>query len=79
MMPGIAGVLAGRCCFDPETGMFYVPSNTIPYTVRLENHKHLVLAIMENCCYGNSGWYSTLEPPYGRLTAIDMHTGEHNG
>lgn len=79
LMPGIAGGASwAGAAFDPETGMFYVPSNTIPYTVRLEKSQTPGIGY-----YGKTVAMGTLDgiplwkPPYGRLTAIDMHTGEH--
>lgn len=79
LMPGIAGGASwAGAAFDPDTGMFYVPSNTIPYAVTLEKSK--VPAIGYE---GKTVAVETLDgiplwkPPYGRLTAIDMHTGDH--
>lgn len=79
LMPGIAGGASwAGAAFDPETGLFYVPSNTIPYAVTLEKSK-----IPHIGYEGKTVAVETLDgiplwkPPYGRLTAIDMHTGEH--
>ncbi|WP_205940832.1 pyrroloquinoline quinone-dependent dehydrogenase [Pedobacter paludis] len=79
LMPGIAGGASwAGAAFDPETGMFYVPSNTIPYAVTLEKS-----AIPHIGYDGKTVAVETIDgiplwkPPYGRLTAIDMHTGDH--
>lgn len=79
LMPGIAGGASwAGAAFDPETGMFYVPSNTIPYAVTLEKSKtpHIGYdgkTVAVETLNGIPLW----KPPYGRLTAIDMHTGNH--
>ncbi|MDB5023568.1 MAG: hypothetical protein JWP78_1323 [Mucilaginibacter sp.] len=78
-MPGIAGGASwSGAAFDPETEMLYVPSNTIPYAVTLEK------SIVPGLGYqGKTVAVETMDgiplwkPPYGRLTAIDMNTGEH--
>jgi quinoprotein glucose dehydrogenase len=79
LMPGIAGGASwAGAAFDPETGMFYVPSNTIPYAVTLEkagtpNIGYVGKTVAVETINGIPLW----KPPYGRLTAIDMHTGDH--
>ncbi|WP_316743091.1 pyrroloquinoline quinone-dependent dehydrogenase [Pedobacter antarcticus] len=79
LMPGIAGGASwAGAAFDPETGMFYVPSNTIPYAVTLEKSKTPQIGydgktVAVETLNGIPLW----KPPYGRLTAIDMHTGDH--
>ncbi len=67
---------------DPETGMIYVPSQTRPVSVSLT----LPDPNRSNLRYVPDGWYERVEgprglplvkPPYGRVTAIDLATGEH--
>jgi quinoprotein glucose dehydrogenase len=78
-MPGIAGGAswAGAAC-DPETGTLYVPSITLPYAATLATspaaHDDYVgtLAPVETM-QGVPLW----KPPYGRITAIDLNTGDH--
>lgn len=79
-MPGWAGGAswAGAAC-DPETGMMYIPSITNPIAVSLvkqENVPHAPYvgagAPMETM-QGLPLW----KPPYGRITAIDLNTGDH--
>ncbi len=67
--------------FDPETGYFYVPSITSPFVADLYpgDPDHTDLAYVK----GSRRWLPgprglpLFKPPYGRITAIDMHTGEH--
>jgi quinoprotein glucose dehydrogenase len=78
-MPGIAGGAswAGAAC-DPESGMLYVPSNTIPFAVTMAKSPvpHADYA-------GTPAPVETMQgvplwkPPYGRITAIDLNTGDH--
>ena len=67
--------------FDPETGLIYIPSITAPFVA------DLVLGDPEvtNLRYvkGARRWLGgpqglpLFKPPYGRITAINMNTGEH--
>jgi glucose dehydrogenase len=79
-MPGWAGGAswAGAAC-DPETGMMYIPSITSPLTISIANPGTLspapyigMPAPMETL-QGVPLW----KPPYGRITAIDLNTGDH--
>ena len=67
--------------FDPETGMLYIPSSTGPIVVKLSK---------PNPTYSNFQYSRTMggnpigprglplfKPPYGRITAINLNTGEH--
>jgi quinoprotein glucose dehydrogenase len=79
LMPGIAGGASwAGAAFDPETGIFYVPSNTIPYAVTLNKS-----AIPGADYVGRVAPVETLQgipiwkPPYGRITAIDLNTGDY--
>ena len=66
--------------FDPETGMLYVGSFTNPIVLALEPPDD-----DSDITYVRGGgaelpWLSGLpivKPPWGRITAIDMHSGEH--
>jgi quinoprotein glucose dehydrogenase len=79
MMPGIAGGASwAGAAFDPETGIFYVSSNTIPYAVTMTKSP------LPHADYiGRVAPVETIEgvplwkPPYGRITAIDLNTGDH--
>lgn len=67
--------------FDPETGYFYVPSITSPFVADLfpGDPDDTDLAYVK----GTRRWVAgprglpLFKPPYGRVTAIDMNTGEH--
>jgi quinoprotein glucose dehydrogenase len=66
---------------DKETGMLYVSSSTVLRPMSLEKGKS-ELTDMDYVAYlGNSriGPYGLplVKPPYGRITAIDLNTGEH--
>lgn len=80
MMPGWAGGSSwAGAAFDPETGITYVSSITNPLAITMTGNNprfpHPVV--------GFPGPMQTLEglplwkPPYGRVTAIDLNTGEH--
>jgi quinoprotein glucose dehydrogenase len=78
-MPGIAGGASwsGAAC-DPETGVCYVSSVTLPYSATL------VPSPVPNTGYiGKMAPVETMngvpiwKPPYGRVTAIDLNTGDH--
>jgi quinoprotein glucose dehydrogenase len=79
MMPGIAGGASwSGAAFDPESGILYVSSITHPYATTLS--KSSVPGIgyvgMRNPVETMRG-IPLWKPPYGRITAIDMNTGEH--
>ena len=84
-MPGWGG--GGNwwgAAFDPQTGMFYVPSMSAPIVVKLIKPD----AARSNFNYvrggaGAGGFLAgprglpLFKPPYGRVTAINLNTGEH--
>jgi len=65
--------------FDPATGMLYVPSRTYLEVLSLEHDpkssvrwvQHAISAprVLEQL--------QVVKPPWGRITAIDLNTGEH--
>ena len=67
--------------FDPETSLYYVPSASGPIVVQLTEAD----ASESNLRYRRGGARSVdgpqglplTKPPYGRITAINMNTGEH--
>lgn len=78
-MPGIAGGASwsGAAC-DPLTGICYVTSVTFPYVVTLvpskvPNTGHVARLTPMEDLDGVPLW----KPPYGRLTAIDLNSGDH--
>ncbi len=67
--------------FDPATGMLYIPSITAPFVADIEagDPEQTDLRYIK----GARRWLAgprglpLFKPPYGRVTAIDMNTGEH--
>lgn len=78
-MPGIAGGASwSGATFDPETGILYVSSITQPYAVTLSKSTvpdlgYVGRVVPVETMEGIPLW----KPPYGRVTAIDLNTGEH--
>ena len=75
--------------FDPETGVFYAISHTIPNVYDLvppDPGERATLAYSVGIDTGHTERHSDIKgpqglpltkPPYGRITAIDMNRGEH--
>jgi len=66
---------------DPETGLLYVPSRTSPISVRLvepdpTRSDFRYIRGQARPASGPQG-FPLVKPPYLRLTAIDLKTGEH--
>jgi quinoprotein glucose dehydrogenase len=67
--------------FDPNTGMLYIPSITAPFVADIEagDPEQTDLRYIK----GARRWLAgprglpLFKPPYGRITAIDMNSGEH--
>jgi quinoprotein glucose dehydrogenase len=79
LLPGIAGGASwSGAAFDPETGLLYIPSNTLAHAATLKKppvpHADYVgeIAPVETL-QGVPLW----KPPYSRITAIDLNTGDH--
>jgi quinoprotein glucose dehydrogenase len=73
-MPGIAGGVSwSGAAFDPETGILYVSSVTLPYAATLVES-----SVPNTGHVGNMAQVKTMQgvplwkPPYGRITAIDL-------
>jgi quinoprotein glucose dehydrogenase len=82
-LPGDAGGTNWHgAAFDPEMGRYFVPSKTNPKGFMLaEGNPN-----RSNLNYVAAGWsrgtlgpqgLPLVKPPYGRITAIDMKTGDH--
>jgi quinoprotein glucose dehydrogenase len=85
LMPGIAGGANwGGAGFDPDTGVLYVPSRTAPTVVTLTqiDPKQGDMRYQRAPLGTGAGLeliegLSIFKPPYSRLTAIDLNTGDH--
>jgi quinoprotein glucose dehydrogenase len=83
LMPGwVGGANWGGAAVDPETGVLYVPSVTSPSVTALvppanpdSSDFRYVRGLPREVPM--PGGLPLLKPPYGRITAIDMNTGEH--
>ena len=78
-MPGVAGGASwAGAAYDPETGMLYVPSVTFPFVLYagdspLPDARYGGISVPLETVRG----LPLCKPPYGRITAIDLNTGEH--
>lgn len=78
-MPGIAGGASwAGAAFDPGTGILYVSSITHPYAASLSKSSvpdvgYVGTMTPIETLHGVPLW----KPPYGRITAIDLNTGDH--
>jgi quinoprotein glucose dehydrogenase len=64
--------------FDPESGYLYVGTATIPVVLALaKDPKHDIDYINVRGPIPSPFGLPLIKPPYGRITAINMHTGEH--
>lgn len=66
---------------DPETGILYVPSGTAPIVVQLvepdPSESDMRYLRGGNTAVNGPEGLPLTKPPYGRITAIDLNTGEH--
>jgi quinoprotein glucose dehydrogenase len=79
LLPGDSGgTLWEHGAADPETGLLYVGSSTDPEVLGLvKNPKSdLAYGVPSIAAPGPRG-LSLVKPPYGRITAIDLNTGDH--
>lgn len=84
-LPGWAGGANWwGAAFDPETGLFYVPSVSSPIEVKLnapDPARSNLRYVRGGPAFGGgvSGprGLPLFKPPYGRITAIDLNTGDH--
>lgn len=67
--------------FDPDTGMYYIPSASAPIVVQLREgtRGREEMGYVRGGPMGVAGpqGLPLIKPPYGRITAIDLDTGEH--
>ena len=83
LMPGwVGGANWGGAATDPETGVMYIPSVTSPSVTALvpppdpDSSDFRYIRGRPREVPMPQG-LPLLKPPYGRVTAIDMNTGEH--
>ena len=81
-LPGsVGGAEWGGAGFDPETGMLYVPSVTGTFSADLTpgnpDRMNVRYTRGDRAFPEGPRGLPLLKPPYGRITAIDMNTGEH--
>jgi len=64
---------------DPETGIIYVPSRTQLQSLSLAKNEasDIDLSINGSVRVPRIDGLEIVKPPYGRVTAIDMNSGEH--
>ena len=83
LLPGwVGGANWGGAAVDPETGRLFVPSVTSPNVTALvppllpdsSDHRYIRGLPRE---VPMPGGLPLLKPPYGRVTAIDMNSGDH--
>jgi quinoprotein glucose dehydrogenase len=85
LIPGIAGGANwGGAGFDPETGLLYVPSRTVPSVItlipvdpKLGNMRYQRADFSVGAGLELIDGLSIFKPPYSRVTAIDLNKGEH--
>ncbi len=81
VLPGWAGGASwAGAAFDPETETLYVPSILSPTAVKLmaPDPERSDMRLMGNVSMpGAPQGLPLFKPPYARLTAIDLSTGEH--
>ncbi|MFT6294796.1 MAG: quinoprotein glucose dehydrogenase [Glaciecola sp.] len=67
--------------FDPDTGLYYIPSASSPIVVQLveadPEKSNLKYVRGGATSIGGPQGLPLTKPPYGRITAINLNTGEH--
>ena len=80
-VPGLVGGASwSGAAVNPETGMLYVPSYSLPTTMTVnQSEEDAPYAYTGRFAYGPTimDGLPVIKPPYGRITAIDLNTGEH--
>ena len=79
MLPGVAASWSGAA-FEPGRRYLYVPSITLGMVVKVvpigRNQEYWLGTLPTPAPFLSNGM-PMVKPPYGRITAIDMETGEH--
>jgi quinoprotein glucose dehydrogenase len=81
-MPGFGGGANWQgVAFDPDTNMLYIPSTSHPMKVGLSkdarNSDFDYAMTSRGIAMEGPFGLPLIKPPYGRITAIDMNSGEH--
>lgn len=81
-MPGFGGGANWQgVAFDPDTNMLYIPSTSHPMKVGLgkdkRNQEFDYAMTSKGIVMEGPFGLPLIKPPYGRITAINMNTGEH--
>ena len=81
-MPGIIGGASwAGAAVDPDKGIIYIPSITYPANITIKKAKDpkADYTYTGSLAFGPNGprGLPLFKPPYGRITAIDLNTGEH--
>lgn len=67
--------------FDPDTGLYYIPSASSPIVVQLREaaRERAEMGYVRGGAQSVNGpqGLPLTKPPYSRITAIDLNTGEH--
>lgn len=67
--------------FDPDTGMYYIPSASAPILVQLREatrgRAEMGYVRGGPLSVGGPSGLPLIKPPYGRITAINLNTGDH--
>lgn len=82
IFPGYSGGATWTgAAVDPETGMMYIPSFSAPRFVRLrkpeEGESDFAYIRDRSFTLDGPQGLPLIKPPYARITAIDLNTGEH--
>ena len=79
MLPGVAASWSGAA-FEPSRRYLYVPSITLGMVVKVvpigRNQEYWIGTVPTPAPFLSNGM-PMIKPPYSRITAIDMETGEH--
>lgn len=81
LLPGVVGGANWTgAAADPETGMLYIPSTTLPLAIGLEptraGESDFSAEIASGGRVVGPRGLPLFKPPYGRVTAIDLNKGE---
>ncbi len=82
MMPGLVGGASwAGAAVNPSTGIIYIPSYTLPSiaTVHAATEPDAPFAFTGSYAWGptTEDGLPIVKPPYGRITAIDLNSGQH--